>query len=68
MITKKCLKLLGSGEQTMPGTGSVCRVFVYLTTLGLGPYILFVKYIKYTYSNLLQIINNHYLNYKKWIH
>lgn len=38
-MTKKCLKLLGSGEQRIPGTGSVANVFVSLTTLGLGPSI-----------------------------
>lgn len=38
--TKKCLKLLGSGEQEMPGIGSLARVFVSLTTLGEGPSIL----------------------------
>lgn len=44
MMTKKCLKLLGSGVQLIPGTGSDCSVLVYLTTLGLGPYIIFVEY------------------------
>lgn len=44
MTTKKCLKLLGSGVQLIPGTWSDCSVLVYLTTLGLGPYIIFVEY------------------------
>lgn len=51
----------------MPGTGSVCNVLVYLTTLGLGPYIalnlvsknknIYIKF-KLNYSNAkLNFIN-----------
>ena len=44
MMTKKCLKLSGSGVQIMPGTGSDWRVFVSFTSLGLGPCI-FVDFL-----------------------
>lgn len=39
---KKCLKLVASGVNAIPGTGSLCMVLVYLTILGLGASIIFV--------------------------
>lgn len=57
-MIKKCLKLLGSGLNSIPGTGSDCRVFVSLTILGLGPSILLMLVINYKFKMLALKLNH----------